>query len=99
MFAFLLWCILFVLCWPLALLALVLVPVRLARAAPLPSGGNCGARRVGPRLGCGHASRASVERAFPALSHGGGSPRFIPTPRCARIVADRLSLTSEGLLV
>jgi len=26
MFAFLLWCILFVLCWPLALLALVLYP-------------------------------------------------------------------------
>ena len=27
MIAFLLWCILFVLCWPLALLALVLYPV------------------------------------------------------------------------
>jgi len=27
MFTFLLWCILFVLCWPLALLALVLYPV------------------------------------------------------------------------
>jgi len=27
MFAFLLWCILFVLCWPLALAALVLFPV------------------------------------------------------------------------
>jgi hypothetical protein len=27
MFAFLLWCILFVACWPLALLALVLYPV------------------------------------------------------------------------
>ncbi len=27
MFAFLLWCILFVLCWPLALLALVLYPL------------------------------------------------------------------------
>ena len=26
MFAFLLWCVLFVLCWPLALLALVLYP-------------------------------------------------------------------------
>jgi len=27
MFAFMLWCILFVLCWPLALLALVLYPL------------------------------------------------------------------------
>jgi len=27
MFAFLLWCILFVLCWPLALLALILYPL------------------------------------------------------------------------
>ncbi len=27
MFAFLLWCLLFVLCWPLALLALLLYPV------------------------------------------------------------------------
>ena len=27
MFTFLLWCVLFVLCWPLALLALVLYPV------------------------------------------------------------------------
>jgi len=27
MFAFLLWCVLFVLCWPLALLALVLYPI------------------------------------------------------------------------
>jgi hypothetical protein len=27
MFAFLLWCILFVLCWPLALLALVFYPI------------------------------------------------------------------------
>jgi len=27
MFAFLLWCILFVLCWPLALLAVVLYPL------------------------------------------------------------------------
>jgi hypothetical protein len=27
MFGFLLWCILFVLCWPLALLALVLYPI------------------------------------------------------------------------
>jgi hypothetical protein len=27
MFTFLLWCILFVLCWPLALLALVLYPI------------------------------------------------------------------------
>ena len=27
MFSFLLWCILFVLCWPLALLALVLYPI------------------------------------------------------------------------
>lgn len=27
MFAFLLWCILFVLCWPLALAALVLYPI------------------------------------------------------------------------
>jgi hypothetical protein len=27
MFAFLIWCILFVLCWPLALLALILYPV------------------------------------------------------------------------
>ena len=27
MFAFLLWCLLFVLCWPLALLALVLYPI------------------------------------------------------------------------
>ena len=27
MFTFLLWCLLFVLCWPLALLALVLYPV------------------------------------------------------------------------
>ena len=27
MFAFLLWCLLFVLCWPLALLALILYPI------------------------------------------------------------------------
>lgn len=27
MFAFLLWCILFVMCWPLALLALILYPL------------------------------------------------------------------------
>ena len=27
MFTFLLWCILFILCWPLALLALVLYPI------------------------------------------------------------------------
>jgi len=27
MFSFLLWCLLFVLCWPLALLALVLYPI------------------------------------------------------------------------
>ena len=27
MFAFLLWCLLFVLCWPLALLALIMYPV------------------------------------------------------------------------
>lgn len=27
MFAFLLWCVLFVLCWPLALMALVLYPI------------------------------------------------------------------------
>jgi hypothetical protein len=27
MFTFLLWCILFVLCWPLALLALILYPI------------------------------------------------------------------------
>jgi len=27
MFAFLLWCVLFVLCWPLALLALILYPL------------------------------------------------------------------------
>jgi len=27
MFAFLLWCVLFVLCWPLALIALILYPI------------------------------------------------------------------------
>jgi hypothetical protein len=27
MFAFLLWCLLFVLCWPLALLALIMYPI------------------------------------------------------------------------
>jgi hypothetical protein len=35
MIAFLLWCILFVLCWPLALLALVLYPIVWLLTLPL----------------------------------------------------------------
>ena len=33
--AFLLWCVLFVLCWPLAILALVAVPIVLLLSIPL----------------------------------------------------------------
>ena len=39
MFAFLLWCILFVLCWPLALLAVVLYPLAWLVLLPFRIGG------------------------------------------------------------
>jgi hypothetical protein len=42
MFSFLLWCILLVMCWPLALLALVLYPMVWPGAIAIP---DCGHRR------------------------------------------------------
>ena len=47
MVKFLLWCILFVLCWPLALLALVAFPFIWLAAAALPAAGDCGGRGAG----------------------------------------------------
>ena len=56
MFAFLLWCVLFVLCWPLALLALILypfvwlflLPFRLLSELPSNWSAGAGARNFPP---------------------------------------------------
>jgi hypothetical protein len=42
MLTFLLWCLLFVVCWPLALLALILYPVVWLILLPFPDRGNRG---------------------------------------------------------
>ena len=52
MFTFLLWCLLFVLCWPLALLALVLYPVVWLLTLPL--------RLVGITVGAAFALLAAL---------------------------------------
>ena len=44
MLTFLLWCILLIFCWPLALIVLVLYPICVAGAAAVPHPGNCGGR-------------------------------------------------------
>jgi hypothetical protein len=58
MIAFLLWCILLLLCWPIALLALFL-SAGVAAATAFPSGGCCRGRRAGAGLGGGDTAGAS----------------------------------------
>jgi hypothetical protein len=57
MAAFFLWCILFILCWPLALLALVLYH-RVAPDAPIPHLGNGRSWRL--RIATRHSFLAST---------------------------------------
>ncbi len=65
MAAFFLWCILFVLCWPLALLALVLYPIVWLLLLPaVPHSGHCGSRSAGTGLGCSDAAGPSAKRAL-----------------------------------
>lgn len=46
MAAFFLWCILLVLCWPLALVALIFLSHCVATAASVSIGGHCGDGRA-----------------------------------------------------
>ncbi len=68
MFTFLLWCLLFVLCWPLALLALVLYPIRVAAAPAVPADRDCGAWSLGVGVGSRDAAGETFDRAVPDLS-------------------------------
>ena len=61
MLAFLLWCILFVVCWPLALLALVLYPFVWVLLLPFRLVGIAVHGALGAGVGCGHASGAAAE--------------------------------------
>ena len=58
MVKFLLWCILLVLCWPLALLALVLYPIVWLLLLPFRVLGDSGRGSVGAATGRHHASGA-----------------------------------------
>ncbi len=68
MFAFLLWCILFVLCWPLALLALVAYPYLLAAPTPVPYPRRRRSRCSGDYLPGHHAALPTAGGAVSYLS-------------------------------
>ena len=68
MIAFVLWCILFVLCWPLALAALVAYPIVWLAAAPIPHCRNRRKRSAFLSLGRGHATRPSADGTVPHLT-------------------------------
>ena len=72
MFTFLLWCLLFVLCWPLALFAPGALSVRVAAALTFPAGGNCGARSLGTGVGSCDVAGETHNCAVPAASVGAG---------------------------
>ena len=67
MIAFLLWCLLFVACWPLALLALVLYPFVWVALLPFRSGRDRGPRHARAGLVRCHASGAVAECAIQDL--------------------------------
>ena len=62
MIKFLLWCILLFLCWPLALLALVLYPAGLDSDAAVSTDRNCRRRRLRIALSLDYAARANPQR-------------------------------------
>ncbi len=65
MLAFLLWCLLFVLCWPLALFALIMYPIVWLFLLPFRLARDCCARRTRAGLGRCDAAGAAVERSIP----------------------------------
>jgi len=67
MFTFLLWCILFVFCWPLANRA-DCVPIRLAIAAAIPHCRRCRSRCAGGCVPRDHAAVPTAGSAIPNLS-------------------------------
>ena len=68
MFVFLLWCLLFILCWPLALFALVLYPIVWLLVA-LSLGRDRGSRRTCPCVGRCDAPRPIARRSVPPSPH------------------------------
>jgi len=53
---FILWCMLLVLCWPVALVALVLYPLVWLLLLPFRLGGDCRGRRARAGVGAGDAA-------------------------------------------
>src|SRR5580693_8806764 len=64
MFTFLLWCLLFVLCWPLALSA------RVAAASAIQNCWNCRTRSVRASLGSRNVASKTSDCAIPVVSVG-----------------------------
>ncbi len=93
MLGFLLWCILFILCWPLALGGPVPLSHRLAASASLPHRRHRRGRSAGAGLVHHHSSRPRDSHEWPKLSrarqsrnrHKSASPaRECRTARCRR---------------
>ena len=68
MFTFLLWCILFVLCWPLALLALIAYPIVWLLLLPFRIVGIAVPRSAGDNLFGDHAPVPPARRAVSDLA-------------------------------
>jgi len=67
MIAFFLWCILFVLCWPLALVALLAYPIVWLLLLPFSPRRNRSKRRAVLGLGRGYAARPAADCTVPHL--------------------------------
>ena len=88
MFTFLLWCILFVACWPLALLALVLYPFVWILLLPFRLVGIAVHGALAAGLGGGYAAGTAAKRTVPDL-------RFRQPPEC---IFRRRSFATSGFL-
>ena len=79
---FFFWLILLILCWPLALLALLLYPIVWLLLLPLPAPGHHGDRRVRALQGGHHAAGPAAPGTQPALTGvSGGRLRSAPINR------------------
>ena len=78
MVKFLLWCILFVLCWPLALLALFLYPLAWILLLPF--------RLVGIAVDGVSAMRTNIHRGINANVHRAGAFNATKTPRAIETI-------------
>ena len=80
MITFVLWLILLFLCWPLALIALVLYPIVWLLLLPFRILGNSCGRRTSPGMGRCHTSGPGAGRIFARLISGRVASGYFKQP-------------------